>query len=275
MNLQTKACYKKEWLAFLRTKRFFILIIIFIGWATLEPLMVRGLGVALETLAPVYEEMGMDVTQMTEMIAMSASTGVILAINSINTVGLISFLLLINSFAGGEQKKRSIMIPKTSGLKNTAYLMPKYIIYPLSALILAVVAAFVAWGVSALVFDINDVSVQGIFFGGILAGVSLMFYVCIHITIGTATGRPGMSAVICIVASIIVPGLFAILGAELIYNPFGLSLNAATAAISGSLMVQDAVAVIIAVVMMAILYLVALFALNTKKVDNSGNEIMI
>ena len=279
MSAQIKACYKKEYLAFFRTKRLIILVLIVVGWAILGPLMIRGLGVALDTLSPVYDELGMDVSLMTEMFAGSSSMGVVSAISDIGTVGLISFILLINSFAGGEQKKRSIMIPKTSGLKNTAYLIPKYIIYPLTALCLAIIAAFAAWGISALIFEVNDVTARGILFGGILAGISLMFYVCIHITIGTATGGPGTSAVICIIASMLLPTMFAAFGSELVYNPFTINIMATSVAVDNFVIsfaiYEIIVTIAIALVLMAMLYFVALFAQNAKEVDNSGNEIRL
>ena len=279
MSAQIKACYKKEYLAFFRTKRLLILILIFVGWAILGPLLIRGLGVALDTLSPIYEELGTDVSAMTEMFAGNASLGVASAVSDISSVGLISFLLLINSFAGGEQKKRSIIIPTASGLKNTAYLIPKYIIYPLTALCLAIVAAFSAWGISALVFDVNDVTARGVFLGGILAGVSLMLYICIHITIGTATGRPGTSAVICIIASMLLPTMFAAFGSELVYNPFTINIMATSVAVDNFVIsfaiYEIIVTIAIALVLMAMLYFVALFAQNAKEVDNSGNEIRL
>ena len=279
MNAQIKACYKKEYLAFFRAKRFLILALIFVGWAILGPLLIRGLGVAMEILTPVYDEMGMDVTGMTEMFGANASMGVISAISDMSSIGLISFLLLINNFAGGEQKKRSIIIPKTSGLNSKAYLTPKYIIYPLTAFGLAIIASFAAWGISALVFEVNDVTLQGILTAGILAGVSLMFYICIHITIGTATGRPGTSAVICIATSLILPNMFAVFGSELIYNPFILNIMATSVVVDNFaplFALQEIIATIaITIVLMGILYFIALFAQNAKKIDNSGNEIRL
>ena len=279
MNTQTKACFKKELLAFTRTKRLLLIAIIMLGWAMLGPLLIRSLGLVMEVFTPVYDEFGMDVTGMTEMLAANVSTGVVSAISDISTIGLIVILLMINSFAGGEQKKRSIMIPKSAGLKSINYLLPKYIIYPLTALVLAIIAAFISWGISSAVFEINDVNASGVLLGGILAGISLMLYICIHLTLGTATGRAGMSAVICIIASLILPTLFSALGSEYIYNPFTLNIIAASAVLQNSMPIfpglEIVVTIIITLVIMVALFLIALFVQNAKKIDNSGNEIRL
>jgi len=280
MNQQISASFEKERLAFFRTKRFLILALIIIGWAILGPLMLRGLGVMMDSLAPMYDDLGMDVSGMAEMLGGNVSTGVMSSISDMTTTGLIAFLILINSFAGGEQKKRSIMIPRTSGLRSTSYLLPKYVIYPLTALILAIIAVFVSWGISALAFDVNDVTAGGVLTAGIIAGVYLMFYICIHLTLGTATGQAGMSSVIVIVISLIVPNVFAVLGSNYIYNPFMMS-TLATSVVSGNRFMlmfmrgEIIVTILIVLVLMIILYFLAIFVQNAKKIDNSGNEISL
>ena len=279
MTIQTKASYKKEMLAFSRTSRLPILAIIVVGWAMLGPLLIVGLGIMIDTLAPVYEELGMDVTEMADMLAANASTGVISGISDLTTVGLIAFLIILNPFAGGEQKSRSTMLPKTSGLENASYLLPKYIIYPATALILALIAGFASWGVSVLTFEINDVEVSRVALAGLLAGVNLMFFVCIHLTLGTASGKAGMSSAICIIASLLLPSLFEALGSEFVYNPFTLNRMATTlipispfsAFSTGEIITTTG----IALALMVLLYFLALFVQNSKKIDNSGNEIRL
>jgi len=279
MNQQLRASFKKERLAFFRTKRFLILALIVIGWAILGPLLIRGLGVMMDSLSDVYGDFGVDVSGMTDMLAANASTGVMSSISDLTTTGLIAFLLLINSFAGGEQKKRSIIIPRTSGLGSTSYLLPKYIIYPLTAPILTIAAVFISWGISALIFDVNDVTAGAVLAAGIIIGVYLMFYICIHLTLGTATGRAGMSSAIVIIASFIVPGVFSVLGSDHIYNPFMLGALAVSVVADSAMLTimrgEIIATILIVFALMLILYFVALFAQNAKKIDNSGNEIRL
>lgn len=279
MELQTKASFKKEYLAFFRTKKFLILTFVIIGVSVLNPLMIAGLSFLLDSLSGFYNEVGMDISILSDMLSSSVSTGVAQSVMDIAQTGLIVFLLVINSNAGGEQKKRSIMIPRSSGLRSFGYIFPKFIIYPLTAFVLAVVAAFASWGSSMMAFRNNDVTPVEVLLAGVLVGVCLMFYVCAHITIGTSTGKAGLSAAVCIVASLLLPSLFTLFGSEIAYNPFTLNVLAGTVVhsngISAFQAIEAAITVVITLAIMVILFFLALFVQNARKIDNSGNEIRI
>jgi len=256
-----------------------ILSLVIIGLSVLNPLPLVGMSALMEAMSGVYDELNVDVSNLTNALGSSVSTGVSQAVGDIAQTGLIVFLLLINSNAGGEQKKRSIMIPRSSGLRSFSYIFPKFVIYPLSAFVLSVVATFAAWGVSSLAFRENDVSPAGVLLGGVLAGACMMFYICAHITIGTATGKAGLSAAICIAASLLLSSIFAIFGSELVYNPFTLNILAGSVVrregLSGTPPLDILMTALIALLVMVILFFLALFAQNAKKTDNSGNEIRI
>jgi len=276
--MQTKASFKKEYLAFFRTRTFLTVALVVIGLSILSPLLITGMGALIDSMSGLYDEyFDMDVSGMSEMLGATASIGVATTVSDITGVGLIVYLLLINKAAGGEQKKRAVIIPMSSGLRSVAYIFPKFIIYPLSAFVLAVVAMFTSWAVSALVFDVNDVAFTGILLAGILAGVSMMFYVCFHITIGTATGKAGMSATLCIIASILLPNIFALTNMEYMFNPFALNVLASTVvtrtAISNQELLDFAITIVFALAIMTGAYYIAVFAQNAKKIDNTGNEI--
>ena len=277
--MQTKASVKKEFLAFSRTKKLVITALVFIGWSILSPLMIRGMGWLMNSFSPIYDEMGMDVAGMTDFLLASSSLGVTAAVSELSGACLIVLILLINSNAGGEQKKRSIMIPRSSGLRTFGYIFPKFIVYPPIAFILAVAGALSSWGISALIFDYNDVTIAGVLVGGVLAGVSVMFYICAHLTIGTATGHAGLSAAICIIASLLLPNIFAMTGAEYMYNPFTLKIVASSVVQPGMLSVTPpadiVISAVIALGIMVVMYFIAIFAQNARKIDNSGNEIRL
>jgi len=277
--MQVKASIKKELLAYSRTKKLLIIALVFLGWSVLSPLMIRGVGVMMEALNPIYDDMGMDISGMTDMLGSSSSLGVTSAVSDLGGACLIVLILLINSNAGGEQKKRSIMIPRSSGLRSFSYIFPKFIVYPPIAFVLSVAGAFCAWGTSAIIFDYNDVALSGVLVGGMLAGVSIMFYVCVHLTLGTATGQAGMSAAVCIVASMLLPNIFAMTSSDYMYNPFTLNIIAGSAVQPGMLSLTPPediiVTVLIALGIMVILYFIALFAQNARRIDNSGNEIRL
>ena len=277
MNLQIKASFNKELLSYFRTNKFLIIALVIIGLSVFSPLIITGMSALLDSTSDLYEEFGMDITEMSEALGSSSSTGVASSVSDITGAGLIVLLLLINRAAGGEQKKRAVIIPKSAGLKSLAYILPKFIIYPLSAFALAVAGMFASWGVSVLLFEINDVTFSGVLLAGLLSGVCLMFFVCFHLTLGTATGRAGMSAAICISASILLSNIFAFTTMDYMYNPFALDLIAASVlvndSISGAELQDIAVTVIFAFVLMIAAYFIAIFAQNARKIDNSGNEI--
>jgi len=276
-SIQTKAGFIREMLSYFRTNKFLAVSLVIIGLAAFSPLMITGLGYMMDAMSDLYEEFGTDVSGMTEMLGSSASVGVASAIESINGAGLIIVLLLLNRAAGGEQKKRAMIIPKSAGLRSFAYIFPKFIIYPVSIFIFTVVAAVVSWVLSALVFEVNDVNFSGVLLAGVLSGVSLMLYVCFHLTLGTATGKAGMSASICITASIFLPVIFSLVSTDYMYNPFALELLAMMAVSSEAAAnvnwLDLLVTVVFALAIMGITFYIALFAQNARKIDNSGNEI--
>ncbi|MDR2531328.1 MAG: hypothetical protein LBC82_00580 [Oscillospiraceae bacterium] len=281
MNIQTKASFKKEILAFTRTKMLLIITLVFVGLALFDPLMYRGMGMLVELMSDTFEEMNIGADGMIALFTEDASTGVQGFMSDITLMGIIIFLLLINGFAGGEQKKRSIIIPRSSGLRSFGYIFPKFIIYPITAFIISVIGVLVAGSLSAVIFVNNDLTVGGLLGAGALMGINLALYTCFHLAIGTATGKAGMSAAICIGASILVPTFFQLLstgfdGDLIAYNPFAFISMAYGALYGNALPISEIlITAVIALGIMVAVYLLALFAQNARKIDNSGNEMII
>jgi len=136
---------------------------------------------------------------------------------------------------------------------------------------------FVSWGISSLLFEVNDVTFSGVLTAGIISGVCLMMYVCFHLTLGTATGKAGMSAAVCISAALILSNVFALIDISYMFNPFALNILAATSVHSapagGSDLSDIVITLLFAFSLIIISYFIALFAQNARKVDNTGNEI--
>jgi len=277
MSLQTKAGFKKEILAFFKTQKFLIIALVLLGLGALSPLLITGMGALMDSMSDLYNDLGLDVSDMTAVLSSSTSIGVSSSIGDITGVGLMVFLLLIMKAAGGEQKKRAVIIPRSAGLRSFGYIFPKFIIYPLSAFALAIAAMFVSWGISVLVFEHNDISFNSVLTGGVLAGVCMMLYVCFHLALGTATGKAGMSAAVCIGASLILPNVFALTTTEYMYNPFALDVLAGQVVLQPNIPAEQGLDIVItigfAIALMVLAYLIALFAQNARKIDNSGNEL--
>jgi len=277
MNNQTKASFKREFLAFFRTNTFVIVACVIIGLSIFSPTLIAGAGALMDAMSDIYDEVGVDVAGMTELLGSSAAIGVASSIEIVVGTSLIVLLLLINKAAGGEQKKRAMIVPKSAGLRSFPYIFPKFIIYPVTAFILAVLAILASLPISILLFNVNDVTFSDTLLAGVIAGVSLMFYVCCHLALGTATGRAGMSAAVCITVSIILPLVFSTVSSDYMFNPFSLGVLAASVIYGGGVTGQEFLdivfSIIFAIGIMVVTYFVALFAQNAKKIDNSGNEL--
>ena len=115
MNIQTKASFKKEFLSFFRTRVFLIIACVIIGLSIFSPLLMVGMGSLMESMSDLYEEMGTDISGMTEMLGASASVGVAFSVESVTGTGIIVLLLMINKAAGGEQKKTRNNHPEKCG----------------------------------------------------------------------------------------------------------------------------------------------------------------
>jgi ABC-2 type transport system permease protein len=275
MSTQLKASFNKELLAFLRTYKLFIMTAVIIGWSVFSPLMLVGLGFLVNSMGDIYDELGVDMSSMTEQLTSTASTGVSSQVSDISSIGIIVFILVISSFAGGEQKKRSIIIPHSSGLNSFSYLFPKFIIYPITIFILSLLGTIAAGVLSGLIFDYNDLVFSDVLSAGVLLGFYGMFYICLHLTLGTGTGKPWISSAICIAALMLLPSIFAIANASPAFNPFTVS-QAAVSAVYGAIPSSEiAIGICVALVLIVILFFVALFTQNARKIDNSGNETLI
>ena len=275
MDMQLKASFKKELLAFFRTKRFLTLTIVILGISLLSPLLIVGMGSLMNSMSDIYDSVGMDISGLTDELSSSATLGVSSQISDVSGVGLLVFLLLINSFAGGEQKKRSIIIPQSSGLDSFNYLLPKFIVYPVAVFALSLLGTVAAGVVSSLVFDVNDIFWPLAIAGGATLGVYNMFFVCLHLALGTSTGKAGMSSAVCISASMLLSGFFSAIDATPAYNPFALNSAAGSLVLGAEPVANIVVGIVLALAIMAGVFFLALFVQKAKRIDNSGNEILI
>jgi hypothetical protein len=276
MDMQLRAGLAKEKSAFLGTKRFLALALVFLGIAIFYPLLVWGSGQLLMGIDDLGVE-GMDAFgELGGIVTQHATTGAQSGTEGVTTVGLLVFLILINAFAGGEQKRKSIIIPQSAGLSNFNYILPKFIVFPLTAFAFTVISVFVASWFSVLLYSHNDLVLTNVLVSAVLAGVFNMLYVCLHLTLGTATGKAGMSSAICIVSAILVmPMFFAGINVLPELNPFIMNIAAISVAAGSWIRSEMLIGVIIAVIIMISVFYLALFVQNAKMIDNSGNDIII
>ena len=231
----------------------------------------------------------------------SASYLVATSIAEVTGLGLIILMFILMSAAGGEQKKRSVIIPQCAGLTPAGYIAPKFLIYPLSALLLSVLGVYLSAGVSSLLFG-GGLDMGKISLAALCLGVYMAFISVLQLTIGICTGKPGVSVIIVIIATSIIPMILSSFRVDR-FNPFALTGIASNAAISAggeaagavsegatgsfasiSAMMESlsasaevdglnmVVSVGVTVVISVILYFMTLFILTARQVKNEGNE---
>lgn len=265
--MQIKSGLKKEFLFFSRTYKLLGAIIAVLAFAIADPLMLRLLEIVSKSA-----KMSTGILFDTSMVFMSA-------LSDISATSLLIMMIILMGTAGGEQKKRSVIIPNTAGLTDVNYTLPKFILYPIFCFVLVFLGVLLAAGMSMLVFG-GSIPLSLVFFAALCSAGYYSFFVVIHLTVGISTGRPGYSVIFLYVLSSVVLIVLQELDTYH-YNPFGLNLQAMTAAVvdEASFFAADANMVMhivinlaIAAVVSVILYFLTLFVLHVRKTDNADNE---
>lgn len=301
---------KKEFMLFSRTGKLIGVILVILIFSVMDPIMFKGMGAMVGAMAnSIPEGSGAELTEYMQTVkdmasmfdSFSASYLVATSIAEVTGLGLIILMFILMSAAGGEQKKRSVIIPQCAGLTPAGYIAPKFLIYPLSALLLSVLGVYLSAGVSSLLFG-GSLDMGKISLAALCLGVYMAFISVLQLTIGICTGKPGVSVIIVIIATSIIPMILSSFRVDR-FNPFALTGIASNAAISAggeaagavsegttgsfasiSAMMESlsasaevdglntAVSVGVTVVISVILYFMTLFILTARQVKNEGNE---
>ncbi|MGN0598036.1 MAG: hypothetical protein ACI4J1_11995 [Ruminiclostridium sp.] len=268
--MHIKAGLKKEYLLFSRTFKLWGILIAFMAFAIVDPLLFKALEVFAESMGSNVDA-GELVAQSMGAVEFSAGIGVMGALSDITASGSLIMLLLMMATAGGEQKKRSVIIPSCAGLTPMNYTLPKFIIYPVLIVIITFGATIVSAVTSILLFggQLDWLAVMG---AGGLGALYMAFIVTAMLMMGICTGRGGISAAVIYVLSSLLPIILSGFKADR-YNPFALktmALNIPLGEEIDSLNLIGSIA--ITVILMLIFFFVTLFVQNAKKIDNEGNE---
>ena len=301
---------KKEFMLFSRTGKLIGVILVILIFSVMDPIMFKGMGAMVGAMAnSIPEGSGAELTEYMQTVkdmasmfdSFSASYLVATSIAEVTGLGLIILMFILMSAAGGEQKKRSVIIPQCAGLTPAGYIAPKFLIYPLSALLLSVLGVYLSAGVSSLLFG-GSLDMGKISLAALCLGVYMAFISVLQLTIGICTGKPGVSVIIVIIATSIIPMILSSFRVDR-FNPFALTGIASNAAISAggeaagavsegatgsfasiSAMMESlsasaevdglntAVSVGVTAVISVILYFMTLFILTARQVKNEGNE---
>lgn len=292
MSAQLKYSFKKELSQYFRTFKFLGMILAIFGFAIANPLMAKFSAVLLSSMD------GMSMPSQTAQISISVSgadegllggmdisdvaavynNGALMYASSLvsfATYSLLIVMLVMRSAAGGEQKKRAMIVPLCSGLQNKNYLLPKFIIYPLSMFAMTFLGGLVSGGLCGALFDNWNVSAGMVMLGSLLMAVYMMFVITIYLSLGICTSRPGIMTGTVFVGQMILQSLLEGMGLK-DFQPFSLvtsvnSMFVDDGYVSGkipSILTALGLSLIICVLM----YFLALGVLNAKKIDNQEED---
>ena len=277
---QFLAGLKKEILFFVRGFRLPGVIIGFVASALFSPLLFGLMGFMAD-MDLGLEEAGMG--EMSGMFAMyQGESGFQLSyIATLDSfAGLIALVPIIvmavlMGTAGKEQKKRSIIMPRTAGLTPAGHILPKFVLYPPLMFVLTVGSLFLSNAVSYPIFGVAFSVGQAALVGS-LAGLAVMFLVSLHLFLGNALAQPGLSIIYVLAGNMVISLVLTMAFEVTAFTPFNLMGMASSIVMNGSsaLDTTEMIATMaITAALCVIFMLLTLFAMVAKKVDNTADEV--
>lgn len=258
-----KAGMKKELLFFGRSFRLWGVLIGFISFALLDPLMIKGLEEMYKMTGIIPETMGMPTLTM--------SDGLASGIADITSTGYLICMLVMMGTAGGELKKRSTIIPNCSGLTPSAYLIPKFVFYPLFVLVTVFISVILCSVFASAIFA-ESIALESTLVAAASAAVYSLFNISLYLMLGLSTGRAGIAVATCFLFGTLLGTVFQVLGVDK-FHPYALQTQATLAASGAPVDYLNLFGSIgVTVIIIVIFYLVTLFVFYAKRVDNRGNE---
>lgn len=280
-----RAGIKKEFMLFSRGFRLIGVIITVIGISLLYPLMYKSMEMMAGQIADMGQQIGGEaqdqvsgaVNSINSMMGSleslyggsMAAVGFKSGVSSITSTGFLIIALLLMATAGGEQKKRSVIIPNCAGLTPAGYVLPKFIVYPLVIGLLSFFGGIITGGISNLIYN-NELILRDIIFSSFCAAVYMVFMTSLYFLVGLSTGRAGISVIIVYGGSTIIPILLQSLDIDR-YNPFTLQ-TMLMSSYNDADMNNFALSTIVSVILSVICCLLALMITTLRRVDNTVGE---
>lgn len=203
-----------------------------------------------------------------------AVVGVVSSLGDLTgTLMLVAMLVTMYS-AGGELKKRSMIIPQNAGLTPKLYILPKFLVYPVVMAVFGFCGIWISYGTCCLMFAENNIPITAVAITAIVAGVFDAFMTASYFTLGLCTAKAGLSVVIMYGGNAILTVLFNALGADK-FHPFTLTSQAQDALMGNeidSTNLWGSIAITVLIIILC--YFVTLFVISAKRIDNRGKEEM-
>lgn len=280
-----KVGIKKEFMLFSRGFRLIGVIITIIGISLMYPLMYKSMEMMAGQIADMGQQIGGETQDqvtgavdsingmMSSLEAMyggsMAAVGFKTGVSSITSTGFLIISLLLMATAGGEQKKRSVIIPNCAGLTPAGYVLPKFIVYPVMIGLFTFLGGMATGGISNLIYN-NELNINDIIFSSLCAAIYMLFMTALYFLIGLSTGRPGISVIIVYGGSTIIPILLQSLDIDR-YNPFTLQ-SLLMSSYNDADMNNFILSTVVAFILSVICCLLALMIMTLRRVDNTVGE---
>ena len=293
-----KTGLKKEMMFFTRSFRMWGILLAAVLFAVVSPLLMKvsfmmldaigDMDFSMEDTVPDSGDNGevvnnmadfsMEITGDVDFGSLSdaefASLGVISSLGDLTgTLMLVAMLVTMYS-AGGELKKRSMIIPQNAGLTPQLYILPKFLVYPLAMAVFGFCGIWISYGTCCLMFPNNDITIGAVAVTALVAGVFDAFMTAAYFTLGLCTAKAGLSVVIMYGGNTILTVLFSALGADK-FHPFTLTTQAQEALLGeevDKVNLWGSIGITLLIILLC--YFVTLFVISAKRIDNRGKEEM-
>ncbi|MBQ2799419.1 MAG: ABC transporter permease [Ruminiclostridium sp.] len=272
---------KKELKLFTRGFRLWGILLAVVGIALMYPGMYKLIEIMADMLKMMSAEAGVSadeaVSSITEMMDTLAAlyggslsnVGFFTGIVSFTAEGFLIMALLLMATAGGEQKKRSVIMPNCAGLTPAGYVVPKFAMYPAIIGILGFVGVILTALFSQLMFG-DAIPFENVAFSGGCVAFYLVFMISVYFLFGIATGKPGIGVVVMYFGSALLPTLLNAFDINK-YNPFALQGMIMTPAADAD-MQNFWLSAVVTVTLTVICCLLSLVITSVRRIDNSEGE---
>ena len=263
--MQISAGLHKEWMFFYRNKRLLAVIIFYLVFALMNPLMARA------AVSVGGEAMGFpDGMNIGELVTLQKTF--VESFSMIFTAAIVT-MFLISGAAGGEQKKRSIVMPQTAGLTAGGYVIPKFMLYPPVVFIMTIASAFAMNAACHYAFG-ESFGSEIVFVTATLYGLYAVFVFCMYMFLGISLGQPKLAVLYMFIAD----SLFGIMVSQfdiVKFTPWNLFDIANETALSGGVADSSALfgTAAVTLVLCVVFLGVTIFAVKAKRMDNSSDEM--
>lgn len=281
MNIQLKYSFKKEIAYYFRRHQFLAMLLSVFGFAVANPLMYKATAAMFNAVEQLSNEAGSsfsaDVSMFSGDFGVFGSASMMLSMCLMNfaTYSLLIVMLVMRNAAGGEQKKRAMIVPICGGLNYKSYLLPKFIIYPLSMFALTFLGGELSGGLCNALFENDKVDAGMMSLGSLFMAVYVMFIITVYLSLGLCSSRPGIMVAVVFLGQTFLSSFLD--GLKLTdYHPFSL-VSITSAMFNKDFVLSEKTpsiltAIALSLVICVLMYFLALGVLNAKKIDNQEEE---